>query len=107
MSRTLVKIQFNCSFEEANKKVENILFLRGFQQTTLRTGETVWKNGSGLLTAMKFIKVEYAQNEIVLSAWTQVGVGKVGGEEMDLTGIVGALPKKQLIKVIEAIKNLF
>ena len=57
------------------------------------------------MSAMKFVKVEYAPNEVVLSAWIQVGIGNVGGGEMDLTGLAGALPKKQLMDVLEQIKH--
>ena len=31
----------------------------------------------------------------------------VGGNEMDLTGVVAAIPKKQLLNVIEQIKRAF
>ncbi len=78
-----------------------------FSEKKIKTGESVWKNGTGLMTAMKFIKVEYAQNNITISAWVQTGVGNVGGNEMDLTGFVAAIPKKQLLKVIEEIKSNF
>ena len=45
--------------------------------------------------------------QIQLSAWVQVGIGSVGGGEMDLNGVVGAIPKKQLLKLIEKIKQAF
>lgn len=45
--------------------------------------------------------------QITLSAWVQSGIGSVGGKEMELKGAVAALPKQQLLKVIEEIKNAF
>lgn len=107
MARTTFNLTYKCSFDEAQQKVESILLSKGFQQKTLKTGETVWKNGTGMMTAMKFIKVEYSSNTINLSAWVQAGLGSIGGAEMDLTGITGALPKKQLMKVLEEIKASF
>lgn len=107
MSRTIFDITYNCGFEEAQSKIESVLHSNGFHKKVLQTGENVWKNGTGLMTAMKFIKVEYSQNAITLSAWIQVGIGDTGGEEKDLTGFVAALPKKQLMKIIKEIKNLF
>ena len=107
MARTHFKIKYSCSFAEAKEKVESILRRRDFHPETLSTGEHVWKQGVGFLTAMKFIKVDYAQGELHLNAWVQAGLGSVGGAEMDLTGFVGALPKKQVMSVIEEIKLAF
>lgn len=107
MARTTLKVTYSCTFDEAQSKVETLLSSKGFRNIILKTGENVWKNGTGMMTAMKFIKIEYSQNIIILSAWIQAGLGSVGGSEMDLTGIVGALPKRQLMKVLEEIKGLF
>ena len=107
MARTIVTFSFRCSFDEAEKKVAAILSGHNFSQVTLKTGENVWKKGTGLLTAMKFVKVEYSQTQITLSAWVQSGIGSVGGKEMELKGAVAALPKQQLLKVIGEIKNAF
>ncbi|MCI8282361.1 MAG: hypothetical protein HFI76_11845 [Lachnospiraceae bacterium] len=107
MARTSMKIVYKCTFEQAQNKVTNILSGKGFKTTTIKTGETVWKKGTGLMTAMQFIKVDYSEKEILLSAWIQAGVGSMGGGEMDLSGIVGALPKKQLMKVLEEMKRAF
>lgn len=59
------------------------------------------------MTAMQFVKVDFGQNEFIMSAWVQAGIGSVGGGEMDLTGVVAALPKRQLMKVLEEIKKSF
>lgn len=107
MARTSFKIRYGCDFLEAQKKTETTLQSKGFHRETLKTGEKVWKSGTGFLTAMKFVKVEYTQSEIILSAWVQTGFGSVGGKEMDLTGFVGAFPKKQLMNVLEEIKSKF
>lgn len=107
MARTSIKTSYNCSYEEAERKINSILSQKGFKMTTLKTGEKVWKKGTGLMTAMQFVKVDFSQNEFIMSAWVQAGIGSVGGKEMDLTGVVGALPKKQLMKVLEEIKVSF
>lgn len=107
MARTVIEIRSSCPFSEAQRRVEGILTAKGFHPTTLKTGENVWKNGTGLMTAMKFIKPEYAEGLVTLSAWIQAGIGSVGGKEMDLTGVVGAVPKKQLMKVLEELKAAF
>ncbi len=107
MARSSFTIQYTCSFEEAQQKVETILKEKGFQLQTIKTGEYAWKCGVGALTAMKFIKVEYAPNQIELSAWIQTGFAGFGGEELALTGFSGALPKRQLMNIIEEIKRMF
>ena len=107
MSRSSFTVPYTCSFEEAQQKVERILTGKGFQLQKIKTGEYAWKCRAGALMAMKFIKVEYAQHQIELSAWIQTGFGGFGGEELALTGFSGALPKRQLINVIEELKHEF
>ncbi|MGM9537510.1 MAG: hypothetical protein ACI3VN_04180 [Candidatus Onthomonas sp.] len=107
MARTNIKVRYSCGFEAAESKVIRILVQNGFKLTTIKSGEDVWKKGVGIMTAMQYIKVEFSSDEVILSAWVQAGVGSVGGSEMDLTGFVAALPKKQLLKVLEEIKQAF
>lgn len=104
MARSTFEIKFSCGHEQAKQQIEAILRQKNFHLETLKTGETVWKCGVGLLTAMKFIKVEYGNQRISLSAWVQVGIGSTGGREMALDGFTAAIPKKQLMKTIEEIK---
>ena len=49
-------------------------------------------------------KIEFTDTTLVVSGWVQAGVGSVGGNEMALNGIVAAVPKKSVMKVIEQIK---
>ena len=95
MARTTIVTQSNCKFEQAENIINNILSKNGFKQTTINSGENVWKKGTGFLTAMQFIKIDFSSNEFTISAWVQAGLGSVGGNEMDLTGVVAAIPKKQ------------
>lgn len=104
MPRTILKVPFHCDFSEAERTINLILQDSNFHQTSLRTGENVWKKGTGLMTAMQFVKVEYGDDEAILSAWVQSGIGSFGGKEMDLTGFVAGIPKKSLIKTLEKIK---
>lgn len=106
-SRTVVTIPYHCTLDEAQQKASVFLTGSGFKQTTIPTGELVWKKGTGMMTAMQFLKLDYAPDEITLSAWIQAGVGSLTGGEMPLTGVVGAVPKRQLLGVIERLKALF
>lgn len=107
MARTNIVTSYSCSYDDAQRKISAILSQKGFKPTTLKTGEKVWKKGTGIMTAMQFVKIEFSQNEFVMAAWVQAGIGSVGGREMDLTGFVAAIPKKQLMKVLEEIKTSF
>ena len=53
---------------------------------------------------MQYIKIEFTDTTLVVTGWVQEGVGSVGGNEMALNGIVAAVPKKSVMKVIEQIK---
>lgn len=113
MARTTMEIPYDCSFDEAQAKVEHILRSAGFKEKMTSSGESVWKKGANIMTSglvtggMRFIKVEYSQDCITISAWVQMGVGNMGGGEMDLTGFLCGSSKKSLLNVLEAIKNSF
>lgn len=95
MARTIINLPLRNSVDESYNTAVNILQANGFKEVSYN-GETVWKKGTGLLTAMQYIKI--------VSGWVQAGVGSVGGNEMALNGIVAAVPKKSVMKVIEQIK---
>lgn len=103
MSRSIFKINYNKPFNEVQNTISNVLIQNNFNKI-FRNSEEIWKKGSGLLTAMQFIKVEFTENEVVLSAWIETGIGSFSGGEQDLSGVVGAIPKKSLMKVVENIK---
>lgn len=105
MARTKLELPFRFSFAQEEQTIQRILTARGYHQTTLKSGESVWKKGIGLWSYMKFIKTDYSDNKVLLSGWIQVGIGNLGGEELDLTGVFGAYPKKQVMKVLQELKN--
>lgn len=104
MARTVINMNYNCNFDEASNRINSVLLQNGFKQQE-RNGESFWKKGTGLMTAMQFIKVDFSESAVTISAWVQSGIGNLGGSEMDLTGFVAAAPKKSLMKVIEKIKK--
>ncbi len=100
MARTVIQISYNTQIDTAIKKAEQILVQNKFNKT-IENNEEIWKKGTGFLTAVQFIKTEFAQDSMTISAWVKTGLG---GSEMDLGGFVGAVPKKSLMKVVEQIK---
>ena len=109
MPRTTMKVPFSASWETVNNTVIGILVGEGFKEKTIN-GEACWKKGTGMATAMQYVKVEYTENELVLSGWLQAGVGSLAGPEMNLTGFVGIIPKKalkkRLNKIVQAVSAL-
>ena len=96
MARTMMEIPFAGDQQTVETAVRGVLIDYN--------GETVWKMGTGLATAMHFIKTEYAGQTLRLYGWVQIGVGSAGGKERDLTGVVGAIPKKSVKKTMEKIR---
>lgn len=103
MARTIITVPYHCRYEDAVNIIGNLLTSKGYKLTNIATGETVWKQGTGLMTGMKFVKVEFTQSEIILSAWVSVGICSATMGEMDLNGFVGVIPKKQVQKVLDEI----
>lgn len=89
---------------EAAQIAEQILLQNGFNPKDYK-GEAVWKKGTGMATAMQFVKVAPFEDVLGIQAWVQSGVGDVGLKEQCLDGFVGAIPKKMLLKVVEQIQS--
>lgn len=65
-----------------------------FEQTTL-DGETIWQDGTGMLSMPRFFKYFYQNGVIHLEAWTRTAwfPGVYGKKENDLSGFYGSVPK--------------
>ena len=105
MSRAIIEINFRKSKEETEKQIEYFLIQNDFKKILYNGIEEVWKKGTGLATAMQYIKPEFENGVLKISAWVQVGVGNFGGKEMNLDGFTAVIPKKSLKKTIEKLKE--
>ena len=100
MARTTIKIKYTDP-KQANQTIERILSSHNYKHIC-ENGENVWKCGVGFWTAMKYIKIEFADNNTVLvSGWIRA----VAGSEQDLNGFAGGLPKKQIMNVIQELQQ--
>ena len=101
MARTTIQVRYT-NFEGLQERLAALLHSRGYKSIT-ENNENVWKCGIGFLTAMKYIKIEFAADHtLLISGWIRV----VAGGEQDLTGFVGALPKKQVMNLIQEIQSI-
>ncbi len=105
MARTTLKINYTQPFEQVDNTVANILMISGYKKIE-RKGEVIWKKGTGFLTAMQYIKIEYTEdNTVVAQGWIQAGLGNLEAKEMALHGAAGSIPKKSVMKVLEKIQS--
>ena len=101
--RTQATLAYHTAPEQALSAAELVLRQNGFNPKSYH-GESVWKKGTGMLTAMQYVKLIPAGNSLVIQGWIQIGVGDAGLKEQCLDGFVGAIPKKMVLKTIEQIR---
>lgn len=104
MARSFYDVQFAQDQAITDELVRKILISANYREIQYGN-EVVWKMGTGLMTAMHYIKIEYEGNILHIAGWVQIGVGSVGGKERDLTGFVGAIPKQSVVSTINRIRH--
>lgn len=103
MARTSFRIDFHQPPQVVDQIARNILIADDYREIDYNR-EVVWKKGTGLMTAMHYIKLEYQGNTLVVSGWVQIGIGSVGGKEHALEGFTASIPKKSVKKTIEKLR---
>ena len=106
MSRTIINISIKGKEQELlDKEIRNILIADDYREIDYNR-EIVWKKGTGLMTAMHYIKIEYSNDTLTVSGWVQIGLGSVGGKESSLEGFSAKIPKKSVKNTIEKIRTV-
>lgn len=101
MARTTIKVNYS-SFDGLQNRLSSLLQSKGYKNIDEKN-ENVWKCGVGFLTAIKYIKIEFAgNNTLLISGWIRPLIGS----EQDLNGIVAVIPKKQVMNVIKEMQAL-
>lgn len=98
------EIVFPCRMDPAQALAiaEGILVENGYEYIN-RKGELVWKKGTGMMTAMQYMKVVPLADALWVQGWVQVGMGDAGLSDMCLDGIAGSIPKKMVRNLIDKI----
>ena len=104
MARTTFRIDFHQPPQVVDQIARNILIADDYREIDYNR-EVVWKKGTGLMTAMHYIKLEYQGNTLVVSGWVQIGIGSVGG----IRGLPGSeaycSSKAAVISYLESLRN--
>lgn len=88
MARTVVNLPINQDANQLHESIKQLLTANGYKETTYKKNEIVWKKGIGLLTAIRFIKLDYQGNMLCISGW----IWSLG--EHALKGFYGCAIKK-------------
>lgn len=94
MPRTIMRIKYGCSREEATKRASEIMISNGYEEAE-QNDKPIWVKGN--LTGDRGIQIEYGENEVKLSGWIK---GRAG-EEIALQGVVGLATKHSVKKIME------
>ncbi len=100
MARSIYQVSYRCGFAELRRRLEEVLTRNGYHPYRYE-GENIWKKGTGAMTAMMYIKVDYDQTMVAFQGWVMPGLGSADIAEMGLDGTLGVIPKKACRKVIE------
>lgn len=104
--RTFVQVPIYGDPNAVDAAVRACLANEGFhptKYTEMGRDEVVWKKGTGLASAMKFMKLLYQPNLLVITAWISSGLGPVGLFDMSLDGGYAFVPKKSCMKSVERV----
>jgi len=100
-SRFTALINFSGNFEAVSAQINGFLASKGYYSQSYGA-ETVYRNGSGMMTAGKFIKFSKAPDGILVEAF----IIAYGSVELGLKGFTGIIPKKSLKKVVNEVINI-
>ena len=98
MSRTQIVIE-SVDNQRTAQIIDNILDSHGYEYVQ-KGNEAYWQQGIGVTQSPKFVGYFFNENTVVIEGWV-----KNFGSESDLSGFVGAVPKKSVKKVLDEIQQ--
>ena len=103
-SRTFVQVPISVDPNLLNNALAALLSDKGYSQTVYKESgvqEVVWKKGTGMASAMKYIKLMYQPNMLIISGWLCPGMFSLTICEIPLKGGYAFIPKKSCMKIVE------
>lgn len=104
--RTVIQLPINQDPAMLHDGITKLLTADGYHETTYnKTGvnEIIWKKGTGFLTAMHFIKLDYQPGVLIVSGWIASGIDTLTFTEQPLEGFMAAIPKSSCKKTVDKI----
>ncbi len=103
-SRTYVQVPVVADPNTLNTALSPLLSKEGYSLTSYTgagVNEIVWKKGTGMASAMKYIKLEFRPNMLIISAWICPGMFSLTICELPLDGFYAAVPKKACMSTVQ------
>ena len=95
------------AFHEAVKVIlTNDKFKEIHYKNPEKQDEVVWKRGDGYIVVAQYIKLDYQQNQLVISGWVRSGSIIISFPERSLDGFYGFAVKDSTKKTIDKIVAL-
>ncbi len=101
-NRSITMFDVRIEKEKMEQVIKDFLAKKGFALTDYVNNEQVYRLGSGVWTARKYLAYHYQENKLILESWVSMSSGKGIGEEIPLdNGFFAKVPKNQLKKIID------
>ncbi len=101
-NRSITMFDVRIEKEKMEQVIKDFLAKKGFALTDYVNNEQVYRLGSGVWTARKYLTYHFQENKLILESWISMSSGKGTGDEMPLdNGFFAKVPKSQLKKIID------
>lgn len=107
--RSIFRVAIPQDATALHQSIVQLLSSKGYEQTTYTKNngpEIVWKWGDGFFTSLRYIKLDYQPQELIISAWFAANSGILLQTETSLEGKLGIIPKRGTKKVVDEIIRL-
>ena len=105
MGRSKFTFRHQLSAERSQEVAEKFLTENGLKFMTLKSGEPVWKYGTGLLISPSFVRLYYEDCTTTVLAWIQNGLGLTARSEGEVHGIGAMLPKRRINNLLKRLES--
>lgn len=105
MGRSRFTFRHELSAERSQEVAEKFLTENGLKFMTLKSGEPVWKCGTGLLISASFVRLYYEDRKTTVLAWIQNGLGLTARSEGEVHGVGAYLPKRKINHLLQQLEN--
>ena len=106
MGRSQFTFRHNLTANRSMQVTESFLRQKGLTEKYLKSGEKVWKDGTGILLAPGFLSMRYEDCKTTAFAWIQSGLGLTARSEQEIYGIAMMLPKRKMTKLLAQLEEV-